>query len=235
MAPSLNESGRRGLLPLSRRRGESERTRRAFPALCAMTPAAKKKGKYDARFKLQVIQFAERFSNRAAGSKFGLNESTIRGWRKVKKAASPDLVVKEEDGPWAPSSPEVPDATVLPREPHSELRSTARAESPRGPIGDDVVLYRKCEPREPAAGEPAPPARTFLSTRNPPRRVLRAEYAGFPEVAVPFTVIAEKALRALCTQTTATPSAHVACATNREVFASVLGLTPCTRLINNVT
>lgn len=52
------------------------------------SPTSKKKGKYDITFKLKVIHWAERHSNRAAGSKFGLNESTIRGWRKSAVAAT---------------------------------------------------------------------------------------------------------------------------------------------------
>lgn len=54
------------------------------------SPPSKKKGKYDITFKLKVIQWAEKHSNRAAGSKFGLNESTIRGWRKSAVASNLD-------------------------------------------------------------------------------------------------------------------------------------------------
>lgn len=70
---------------------------------------------------------------------------------------------------------------------------------------------------------------------------------GFPELTVPFTVIAEKALRALYQQkqqhhvvaqhesSYQAPHMGGGCVTtNREVFASFLGLTP-NRLVDNVT
>lgn len=226
-----------------------------------MTPAAKK-GKYDTKFKQQVIQFAERFSNRAAGTKFGLNESTIRGWRKVKKATTPPatppprghaapLQQQQHHGWQAPVAPLpaccAPRPAGEPREPwHEPARALAAA---------DASHYRKYPPQqhEPSASEPPSPARgaaapAFLpyeyypAPPAPPpptaRRVLmRGEYgSGFPELTVPFTVIAEKALRALCDQRgeAAPASSSSACVSNREVFASFLGLTP-NRLVDNVT
>lgn len=234
-----------------------------------MTPAAKK-GKYDTKFKQQVIQFAERFSNRAAGTKFGLNESTIRGWRKVKKAASTPPATpppprghhaaahmhpqQQHHGWQAPLAACCAPATGEPQW-HEPARALAAS--------DAASLYRKHYPQQqphgPSASEPPSPARgaaapAFLSheyyqpaappaAAAPPvpsaRRVLLrggGEYGGgggFPEVAVPFTVIAEKALRALCDQRgEAAPTGGSV--TNRELFASFLGLTP-NRLVDNVT
>lgn len=222
-----------------------------------MTPAAKK-GKYDTKFKQQVIQFAERFSNRAAGTKFGLNESTIRGWRKVKKAASTAPATPPPRGhPHAAPLPQhhgwlaqaAPPLTACCAPPAGEPRWHEPA---RALAAADASLYRKQQcPQQhgPCASEPPSPARgaaapAFLPPheyRSQPaasagaRRVLLrgGEYGGgFPEVAVPFTVIAEKALRALCDRRDeATPSGSV---TNRELFASFLGLTP-NRLVDNVT
>ncbi|CAN7989207.1 unnamed protein product, partial [Ixodes hexagonus] len=224
-----------------------------------MTPAAKKKGKYDAKFKLQVIQFAERFSNRAAGSKFGLNESTIRGWRKVKRAPPTNAAVVASccslpplHAPTPAVAPRRTPELQAPQLPHEP----ARADALLGPA-DGPLLYRKCEPREPVAtaaaptAEPAtppPPARTtttFLpsmpASSPSPRRVLvrRSQLTdgGFPELTVPFTVIAEKALRALYRQKQhhvaaaahelyPGASSHMGGGPNREVFASFLGLTP---------
>ncbi|KAH7938013.1 hypothetical protein HPB49_019116 [Dermacentor silvarum] len=254
-----------------------------------MTPAAKK-GKYDAKFKLQVIQFAERFSNRAAGTKFGLNESTIRGWRKVKKAATtppatppPPLPPRghataalgwQQQPPQHQAPPVMGAAYCVPRPPGEPLvraepwpRDTWCGGEPARALAaaDASTHYRKCPAREPQASEPPSPARAaaapaFLPCEYPhgyahlvphpaaplqqqpapapppvKRVLLRgSDYGnGFPEVTVPFTVIAEKALRALCDQRgQAAPSP--ACASNREVFASFLGLTP-NRLVDNVT
>uniref|UniRef100_A0A1E1XP85 Brinker DNA-binding domain-containing protein n=1 Tax=Amblyomma sculptum TaxID=1581419 RepID=A0A1E1XP85_AMBSC len=235
-----------------------------------MTPAAKK-GKYDPKFKLQVIQFAEHFSNRAAGTKFGLNESTIRGWRKVKKAATASTPpatppprghaasALHHRGCW-PQAPVGAAACYAPRPP-GEMRGEPgwserwhHQEPARALAAADASLYRKCPPREPQASEPPSPARApaFLSpceypsyapptvpaAAAPPlaRRVLlRGDYGnGFPEVTVPFTVIAEKAVRARCEPRGQTAPTG-ACATDqREVFASLLGLTP-NRLVDNVT
>lgn len=259
----------RSFTPLAahgRRGRRTEQGHESERAVRDMTPAAKKKGKYDAKFKLQVIHFAERFSNRAAGSKFGLNESTIRGWRKVKRGPSAALVVPAASCCALPA-PAAPAPAVAPRRtpelanalPHEPARADAIPAPADGPL-----LYRKCEqPREPvaAAAEPAspptlPPARTFLPTVRPsgPRRVLvrRSQLmtdGGFPELTVPFTVIAEKALRALYQQkhrqqhhvvaqhesSYQAPHMGGGCVTtNRELFASFLGLTP-NRLVDNVT
>ncbi|KAL3204419.1 hypothetical protein MRX96_011436 [Rhipicephalus microplus] len=208
-----------------------------------MTPAAKK-GKYDAKFKLQVIEYAERYSNRAAGTKFGLNESTIRGWRKAKKAATTPPATPRGHATttalgWHQPQHQAPPVTpyCVPRPP----RRACRAVAARTLAG---------EPPSPARASAAPPA--FLPcdypqgfaplVPHPPlqpapaKRVLLSggDYGnGFPEVSVPFTVIAEKALRAICDRRgPAAPS--TACASNREVFASFLGLTP-NRLVDNVT
>lgn len=140
-----------------------------------MTPAAKK-GKYDAKFKLQVIQFAERFSNRAAGTKFGLNESTIRGWRKVKKAAAANTppatppprghaaATLHHQGCW-PQAPVDTAACYAPRPP-GEIRCEPywserwhHQEPARALAAADASLYRKCPPREPQASELPSPAR----------------------------------------------------------------------------
>lgn len=217
-----------------------------------MTPAAKK-GKYDTKFKQQVIQFAERFSNRAAGTKFGLNESTIRGWRKVKKAAAstPPATPPPRAHPhaaplpphgWIAQAPPLAAACCVPAEPRWHEPARALAAS-------DASLYRTqhcpqhgpSEPPSPARGAAAP---AFLPHEHRNQRAASArrvllqgggEYGGggFPEVAVPFTVIAEKALRALCDRRDeATPTGGSV--TNRELFASFLGLTP-NRLVDNVT
>ncbi|KAH7947031.1 hypothetical protein HPB52_007462 [Rhipicephalus sanguineus] len=249
-----------------------------------MTPAAKK-GKYDAKFKLQVIEFAERFSNRAAGTKFGLNESTIRGWRKVKKAATTTPPATPPPRGHATTAalgwhqqpqhqtPQVtaycvpipPGEQPVRAEPWPRDTSWCGGEPARALAAADASThYRKCPAREPQASEPPSPARAaaapaFLPCeyphgyaplvphhapfQQPPpapapsvKRVLLSgsDYGnGFPEVSVPFTVIAEKALRAICDQRgPAAPSP--ACASNREVFASFLGLTP-NRLVDNVT
>lgn len=204
-----------------------------------MTPAAKK-GKYDTKFKQQVIQFAERFSNRAAGTKFGLNESTIRGWRKVKKAAAASSTPPATPPPphgWLAQAPPLAAACCVPAEPRWHEPARALAAS-------DASLYRtqSCpqhgpsEPPSPARGAAAP---AFLphEHRSQPaasaRRVL-LQGGGFPEVAVPFTVIAEKALRALCDRRDEATPTGGGSVTNRELFASFLGLTP-NRLVDNVT
>lgn len=235
-----------------------------------MTPAAKK-GKYDAKFKLQVIEYAERYSNRAAGTKFGLNESTIRGWRKAKKAATTPPATPRGHATttalgWHQPQHQAPPVTpyCVPRPPGERAEPWPRepwcgGEPARALAAADAnTHYRKCPAREPQAGEPPSPARAsaappaFLPcdypqgfaplVPHPPlqpapaKRVLLSgsDYGnGFPEVSVPFTVIAEKALRAICDRRgPAAPS--TACASNREVFASFLGLTP-NRLVDNVT
>ena len=48
-----------------------------------MKPAIAKRRSYTASFKLQVIEVAKQKGNRAAGRQFSLDESTIRGWRKL--------------------------------------------------------------------------------------------------------------------------------------------------------
>jgi len=44
----------------------------------------KKKNRYDAKYKLKVIESAEIHSNREAGRKCSVGESSVRDWRKVK-------------------------------------------------------------------------------------------------------------------------------------------------------
>ena len=41
----------------------------------------KKKKLYDAKFKLKVVEFAERHTNREAGRRFGVGESCVRRQR----------------------------------------------------------------------------------------------------------------------------------------------------------
>ena len=40
---------------------------------------------YTAKQKLMMVKFAEQHGNSAAARKFGVNESCVRGWRKLKK------------------------------------------------------------------------------------------------------------------------------------------------------
>ena len=44
----------------------------------------KKKKRYDAKFKLKVVEFAEKHTNREAGRRFSVGESCVRDWRKTK-------------------------------------------------------------------------------------------------------------------------------------------------------
>ena len=43
-----------------------------------------KKRSFDSAFKLKVLEFAEKNSNRGAGRKFGVDEKRVREWRKQK-------------------------------------------------------------------------------------------------------------------------------------------------------
>ena len=45
---------------------------------------SEKRRSYEARFKLQVIAFAEEKGNRAAERKFSVSEKLVRDWRKQK-------------------------------------------------------------------------------------------------------------------------------------------------------
>ncbi|XP_064476047.1 uncharacterized protein LOC135389926 [Ornithodoros turicata] len=206
-----------------------------------MTPV-KTKGKYDAGFKLRVIHFAERFSNRAAGSKFGLNESTIRGWRKVKNSTSAaplqqschgdDFKLAHGVAPvFAAATPKSPPTPVVAKE---FSYTPERQASPGRDVASDAFLYRKKQVRERATSSSrrstTPSPQTFLKThRRPKQRVFvgRSEYSNFPEVAIPFTVIAEKAIRALYRgpEVVTTSASRM---TNREAFAGLLGLRPIT-------
>ncbi len=51
--------------------------------MASAQPVTKKKS-YDAAFKLLVIEHAEKSSNRGAGKKFNISESSVRDWRKQK-------------------------------------------------------------------------------------------------------------------------------------------------------
>ena len=46
-------------------------------------PGEKKK-RYDAKYKLKVVEFAERHTNREAGRRFSVGESCVGDWRKAK-------------------------------------------------------------------------------------------------------------------------------------------------------
>ena len=48
-----------------------------------MKPETSKRRSYTANFKLEVIEVAKQKGNRAAGRQFSIDESTIRGWRKL--------------------------------------------------------------------------------------------------------------------------------------------------------
>ena len=41
--------------------------------------------RYDAKFKLKVVEFAERHTNREDGRSFSVGKSCVRDWRKAKK------------------------------------------------------------------------------------------------------------------------------------------------------
>ncbi len=47
-------------------------------------PARRKLASYDAKFKLNVITYAENHTNKKASKKFGVGESSVRDWRKRK-------------------------------------------------------------------------------------------------------------------------------------------------------
>ena len=47
-----------------------------------------KRRNYEARFKLTVVDFAEKSNNSAAGRQFGVSEKLVRDWRKLQ--AIPD-------------------------------------------------------------------------------------------------------------------------------------------------
>ena len=40
---------------------------------------------YDTKFKLKVVEFAERHTNKEAGRRFSVGESCVRDWRKAKE------------------------------------------------------------------------------------------------------------------------------------------------------
>ena len=42
-----------------------------------------KRRNYEARFKLTVVDFAEKSNNSAAGRQFGVSEKLVRDWRKL--------------------------------------------------------------------------------------------------------------------------------------------------------
>ena len=44
----------------------------------------KKRKRYDAKFKLKVVEFAERHTNREAGRRFSVGESCVKDLRKAK-------------------------------------------------------------------------------------------------------------------------------------------------------
>ena len=50
----------------------------------AMAPVQKRKQKYDLKFKLSVIKYAEENSGEAAASRFSVDPNRVRDWRKNK-------------------------------------------------------------------------------------------------------------------------------------------------------
>ena len=46
---------------------------------------SQKKRSFDSAFKLKVVEFAEKNSNRCAGKHFGVDEKRVREWRKQKE------------------------------------------------------------------------------------------------------------------------------------------------------
>ena len=69
----------------------------------ARVPVKKKKS-YDAAFKLSVVQYAAKHSNREAGKKFGVGESSVRDWKKQQDKLS-DLPSKKRRLPGGGRKP----------------------------------------------------------------------------------------------------------------------------------
>ena len=46
---------------------------------------SQKKRSFDSAFKLKVVEFAEKYSNRGAGRQLGVDEKRVREWRKQKQ------------------------------------------------------------------------------------------------------------------------------------------------------
>jgi len=55
-------------------------------AVAMAEPIASKKRSYDAAFKLKVVEYAEKSTNRGTGRKFNVDEKRIREWRKQKSS-----------------------------------------------------------------------------------------------------------------------------------------------------
>ena len=68
-----------------------------------------RKQSHEARFKLKVVEYAEKESNRAAGRKYGVNEKQVREWRKKKQQliALPPKKKRLEGGGKKPLIPEI--------------------------------------------------------------------------------------------------------------------------------
>ena len=68
-----------------------------------------RKRSHEASFKLKVVEYAEKESNRAAGRKYGVNEKQVREWRKKKQQliALPPKKKRLEGGGKKPLIPEI--------------------------------------------------------------------------------------------------------------------------------
>ena len=53
-----------------------------LPGVTSAASVPVKKKSYDAAFKLSAVQYAAKHSNREAGRKFGVGESSVRDWKK---------------------------------------------------------------------------------------------------------------------------------------------------------
>ena len=75
----------------------------------------KKRKQYDIDFKLRVITFAEKFSNREAGRKFNVGESCIRVWRKNKSQLKkmPSKCVRLPGGGCKPCAPDMEEVLAV--------------------------------------------------------------------------------------------------------------------------
>ena len=75
----------------------------------ASVKIVKRKRTFDAAFKLKVVAFAEKNTNRGAASRFSVDEKSVRVWRKDKSKLEelPDKKKRLPGGGRKPSQPEM--------------------------------------------------------------------------------------------------------------------------------
>ena len=80
---------------------------------------AKKNKTYDAAYKLKVIEYAAKHTNREAGRKFNVGESSVRDWRKQKNklAVLPSKSLRLPGGGRRAHAPDIEETDSLDRGP----------------------------------------------------------------------------------------------------------------------